>query len=110
MWNRTLPKSEKKLTSTFLPSLGGEEAFFLIFLWVRSLYQFIHDVVVNMSQYEDEEKHDYKHLETVGNLTEMQENNYGFERQRLLYWIVLGLTLIYKLLLSTWTYLSNRVI
>jgi len=55
-----------------------------------------------MNQHADEEKYEHKHLETAGNLTEMQENNYSFERQRLLCWIVLGLTLTYyyKLLLS----------
>lgn len=46
---------------------------------MRGWHQLIHNVVVNTDQYADDEKYDHKHLETVGNLTERQENNYGFE-------------------------------
>lgn len=75
-----------------MPSLWGEKATFVLFLWVRGLYQLINDIV-KMNQQAAEEEQDREHLWKVGNLTEMQkiimsDNDYCN-------WMVLDFPLIY---------------
>lgn len=40
-----------------MPSLWGEKATFVLFLWVRGLYRLVNDIV-KMNQQADEEKQD----------------------------------------------------
>lgn len=55
-----------------MPSLWGEKATFVLFVWVSGLYQLVNDIV-KMNQQAGEEKQDHKHLWRMGNLTEIQK-------------------------------------